>query len=1313
MTSTEQPTSQRWLRRAAWITGGLLGLWGLTWLAVPPLTKHLIETQASEQLGRAVTVGSVDFRPWTLELTVTDIAVAGAKAADGAGSAPPQFQVQRLYIDVELQSLLRLAPVVDAVQLDAPVLRLTHRGEGRYDIDDILAKLGEPPSPPDAPASDPLRFALYNLALQGGALDFTDDTVKTTHRLRDLTLTLPFLSNFDSQREVKVAPRVAFVLNGSHFDTAAEATPFAQTRKTDATLQFSGFDLAPYLGYLPAGLPVALQAGVVDADVQIAFQQTPVLAVKLSGTLNLNDVRLADARAQELLAFDALQLTLADVQPLAQVAKFSRVALNAPRLVAQRDAAGRLNLQLGGPENATEKGAKPRGSAKAEGKKDLKSVAQAASGAVSGASAASGTAKTASGGWLVAVDTFQLRDGAVRWRDQTTQPTAQLALRDLTLDADRIAWPLVQPLAFKGAVALAAPTVESAPATSPPVKGARPRLEKAGPAAAAASKRQPPGAAAGTRPSGQLAFSGTATDAQAQVQASVSGVPLTLAGPYLAAVLRPQLQGQLDAELALQWQPAGLQVSASKLALSDLALTDGPNPPLVALRQGVLTDTVVDLARQDVRIGQLRLVRPQAGVSREADGRWMFERWLVAASDAPAVAPTTPTRAAKPWTVALAELGVADGAVSYRDSSRTQPVALSLSGLALQLKQLGLGQPPGRSRPSPLSVAGRVAADGNEPGRFSYNGSLGLSPLAAQGQVEVVRLPLHAFEPYFGDALNIELLRADASFKGTVRYSDAPAGATLQAAGDAAVDGLRAVGAATAVATPGSAAGTGVVANEDILSWQSLSLRGLDVALAPGVAPSVQLAESTLTDYFARIVVGEGGRINLQNLTKAGSQASAAAAAAPKTGAPSPDTTRADGQTPSPSRSNEAAAGPAADPLAPVIRIGPVNLVNGRVDFSDRFIQPNYSANLTELSGRLSAFASVAPGGGQPPLADLELRGRAEGSASLEVTGQLNPLAQPLALDITGKVRELELPPLSPYAIKYAGYGIERGKLSLDVNYKVQPNGQLTASNKFVLNQLLFGEKVAGAPNSLPVKLAVALLADRNGVIDINLPISGSLNDPQFSIGPIILKAIVNLIVKAVTSPFSLLASAVGGGGDELSSVNFLPGSALLGNQARQGLDKVAKALADRPALTMTVVGSASLSAERDALRRDQLQQRVLAEKRRTSTRTGAAQAMAFTAAEYPALLTEVYKRAEINKPRNALGFAKELPVAEMEALLLANMPVGEEQVRALAAQRAAAVRDYLMAQKLPADRLFLGASKTGPVDASWRPRAELNLALP
>jgi hypothetical protein len=264
---------------------------------------------------------------------------------------------------------------------------------------------------------------------------------------------------------------------------------------------------------------------------------------------------------------------------------------------------------------------------------------------------------------------------------------------------------------------------------------------------------------------------------------------------------------------------------------------------------------------------------------------------------------------------------------------------------------------------------------------------------------------------------------------------------------------------------------------------------------------------------------------------------------------------------------------------------------------------------------------------------------------------------------------------------------------------------------------------VPGAPTSLPVRLATALLADSNGVIDIDLPVSGSINDPQFRLGPVIFKALGNLIVKAITAPFSLLAGALGGSGEEMNTVAFAPGSAELSPQAREGLDKIAKALESRPALKMTVVGRASMEAEHDALKRARLMRMLRAEKRRTTLQAnstavkpgaeqGTAAPVAISDAEYPELLTAVYKRADMSKPRNLVGMAKTLPVPEMEALLLANIDVADDAAQTLATQRGVAIRDYLAQQKLSLDRLFLGAVKLDPLDDKWKPRADLSLSM-
>jgi Domain of Unknown Function (DUF748) len=1347
----------KWLLRLAWAIGVLLLLWLLAWLAVPPLVKWQAQKIASDKLGRQVTIGKIDFKPWSLEFAVEQLAIAKA----GKSASEPQLTIRRLYIDGEIESLLRLAPVADAITVDEPVVSLTHLGDGRYDIDDILERLKTPPDEAK-PAGEPPQFALYNLRLTGGSVDFTDQSLKPaarTHELRDLNIAVPFLSNLKSKREIKTEPLLAFRLNGSRFDTAAVATPFAQTRKSDATLKIDALDLKPYLGYLPATLPFRLQAAVLDASLNIAFEQTPATVVKLSGEVTANKVRLFDAKSgaaggRQLLAFDQLKVAADEVRPLEQVVKLSLVELTAPDLRVTRDPGGQLNLMPGAPQPAIKSGATPARNTSAEGTKDPQTSPKAA---------------PAAKPWQVEIARVALKGGQAQWLDETLPSPAPIALKNLEAEATAIRLPFAPnaPLQFKGSLALDPATLAAAVAEpTRPVRSVKPKGRAAGQGEKPVAPNPPRAApdperaTAGIQTPATFSFSGTATDQTAQVAARAEGWPLRMASKYVGQFLVPALGGQLDAELGVNWQaargdqPQALKLSAPLIALKDVQLEEG-RYSLVSVKQIDVAGVDIDLNGKRFKATSALLSQPKVLVERDSGKRWMVERWLVAndkpaaqpqpapasaSANGPAGAPASAPAGATPWAVAIGEIGIDGGAVSFSDKANARPVAFEITALKMRLNAFALGDAQAKSALMPLAASLQIAAGRQQGGVLDFKGNLGLTPVQAQGALSASRLPVQAFEPYFGDALNIELLRADAGFKGQVAFRQTPAGPLAKVTGDASLEEFRA---------------NSVAPSEDLLSWKALNLRGVAVALDPGKATRVDVRETVLTDFFARVIVTPEGRINLQDLLKKPEQTAAATAAskqdATKKGAARARIDSAAGQNnlqnermeldSGPVKTAAAATAPAPQAAsggpAPVINFGPMSLINGKVYFSDRFVKPNYSANLTELTGKLSAFSSVpqagapaapaipASGASAPQttspastfnMADLELRGRAEGTASLEILGKLNPLAQPLALDITGKVRDLELPPLSPYAVKYAGYGINRGKLSLDVNYLVKPDGQLTAGNKLVLNQLSFGDKVEGAPASLPVKLAVALLADRNGVIDLDLPISGSLNDPQFRLGPVIVKVILNVITKAITAPFSLLANAFGGaGGDELSSVSFAAGSAQLGAEAKTGLDKVAKALNDRPALKLTVVGTSSLEAERDGYKRARLDDMVRAEKRRATVKGGGStqdvQAdTTVSPAEYPELLKEVYKRADMPKPRNAIGLAKDLPDAEMEKLLLADIKVTGDAMRELAVQRGVAVKDYLAAARLPTDRLFLGAAKIQAPDAKWTPRAELNL---
>lgn len=1217
-----------WRRRALWALAALAGLWLLGWLGLPPLLKWQIQEQGSAYLGRPVTVDRVDFRPWSLELTIEGLRIAGT------GPDQDLLRVRRLYADAELQSLLRLAPVVDAIHIEGPVFRLRHLGQGRYDLDDVLQRLRAPASRPAEPEGT--RFALFNIRLSQGEILFTDDAVGARHELRELTLTVPFLSNLASRREVVTQPRLAFVLNGSAFDSAASTTPFARTHDTQARLDVPALDLRPYLPYWPANWPVQPTAGVLKLALKLDFEQREAPRAVIAGQVALSGVALAqrlDGQASPWLAFEQLDVELREVEPLARRVALGAVRWQAPELWVDRDARGQVNLQ-----------------------RLLTAWPASVAPTASAPPAATPTGAGPAGPWTLRVERFALAGGRLHWRDASLRPAPQLDLDAIELQSDGLQWPAIDPRPVQASLRLGSTT---------------------------------------------LALQGSASDRQANVRLALDQLPLQLAEPYLAQLLEPTLTGQIGATATLDWKaaegktPMALSLGLDRLVARDLLL--GPSrQPLASLGELALEGGTLDLVARAVAVRQLTLTQPRLRAERDAKGRWMVQRWLRAPAAPAAPASTHEVADGPAWSLLLDDVQLNAGQLSLQDALPARPVRLALSGLQVRLRQLRpLDE---RQQPMPLTLTGRVGggAPATEPGRLDFKGQLRLpaarDALLLKGRLQAERLPVHALEPYFGDRLNLELLRADTSYRGTLEVGLPPSGLALALAGDLAVEDFRA---------------NTLSPSEELLAWKALNLRGIDLALQPGRPLRLVVAQTALSDYFARVIISEQGRINLQGLVRdpADPQPTDSQPAGSVTGTVTAAVTAA--VTPPPA----VTGGPRPD-----VRFGPVSLVNGKVFFSDRFIQPNYSANLSELSGGLSAFSNAPSltAGGTPQLADLSLRGRAEGTASLEIVGKLNPLAQPLALDIQGRVRDLELPPLSPYSAKYAGYGIERGKLSVDVAYRIAPDGQLNASNQIILNQLAFGDRVAGseAPN-LPVKLAVALLADRNGVIDINLPVSGSLNDPQFRLAPIIFKLIFNLIGKALTAPFSLLASAFGGGGEEMSQITFEPGSAVLGEAGRQRLDAVAKALADRPALQLTVVGHSDLEAERSGYQRARLDALVQAEKRRVLARSGAALTgtLVISPEEYPALLKEVYRRADISKPRNLIGMAKDIPVPDMEALLLAAVPVNKDLMRELAVARGVAVKDYLASRELPESRMFLGAPQLARAGEKWQPQAELKLA--
>ena len=736
--------------------------------------------------------------------------------------------------------------------------------------------------------------------------------------------------------------------------------------------------------------------------------------------------------------------------------------------------------------------------------------------------------------------------------------------------------------------------------------------------------------------------------------------------PYYAAALPGgeirggRLDGSVHYRLAHKDGELQAEIDAETLALSDFALgLTGSKSSAVQVPQLRVTDAQVRLAERTLKVAGVVLKGAALSVIRQRDGR--FDLMALAGTPAPAGRETSEaaTSGAAPWSVTVDKLALEGVALRVDDRSAGKPVVLEADDIALNVENLSTA--PGAS----LTVAldGRI----NKRGKLAAVGTAVLAPLKTSLKLDLRSVDLLPLQPYVLEQTRIAISRGNLTTKGTLALETARDGSLNgRFRGDVGVADFASVDRQNAT---------------DFVRWRSFRVRGVDLTLAPF---ALDVRDVALDDFYTRLILSEEGKLNLREIQPGADDAEAAAGGLKKVEAATDDAKRPDSPPPR-------------------VRIGRVAIKGGNIAFSDRFIRPNYDANLTGMAGELTGLSSDPT-----TIAKLELLGTVDNAAPVAVHGELNPFRQDQYLNIGASVKDFELTGLSGYSGKYVGYGIQKGKLSAELNYRIEER-KLVATNRIFLDQLTFGEPVE-SPDALnlPVQLAVALLKNGRGEIDLDLPVSGTMDDPQFSVFGLVMRALVNLIGKAITAPFSLLAAALGGDGEALSQLEFDPGIARPGVPQEEKLAVLAKALLDRPALRLDVSGLADPAGDPDGIKRAKLLDRVRAVKLKALMKRGepapSLQDIALSEEEYPDLLAEVYDDAEIKKPRNLIGFARRLPVAETEGLLLASIEVGEEDMKALAQQRAQAVRDWLVATgKVPPERIFLVAPTAEQVRAGGR----------
>ncbi|CBL45512.1 Conserved hypothetical protein [gamma proteobacterium HdN1] len=703
----------------------------------------------------------------------------------------------------------------------------------------------------------------------------------------------------------------------------------------------------------------------------------------------------------------------------------------------------------------------------------------------------------------------------------------------------------------------------------------------------------------------------------------------------------------------------------------------------------------LDLANQEIVVGSVRLDGVNAPIVRESDGRMQLERLLASISGAaaetkptgatptatmpadaapePAGAVSEPTGAApepssttpepsstapeptgaaseivasnasaptpppsedtksKPWHIVVPDLKLQNTAISFTDQS-VKP----LQTLRIEALQLGV-----QSFDSTLkeAVTLDLAANIGDQGKLHLAGSVHLDPISAKLQLDTQHLDLSVLQPYLTPFVRIEL-RSGALETGLKAELASLEPLRFEVSGDVAVDNLHTLD---------------TIKRRDLLKWQQLRISGIQYHHGE----SLMVDGVKLQDPYARFVINDDRTTNIRDLMV---EPPAPKAAETKTEPP-------------------ASTAKKSQPLPIHIRVGKVEISNGSANFADLSLTPSFSTAIGQLDGQVSTMDSATK---TPALVDI--KGKVDRYAPVSIKGSLTPFDPTERLDITAGFHRMELTTLTPYSGKFAGYRLRKGRLDLDVHYKIV-QGMLTAENKVVLKDLQLGEKVE-SPDAmdLPIRLAIALLKDPKGNIKIELPIQGDINNPSFSVGPVLWKTLRNLIARAVTSPFSVIGGlAKGDGSENLDSIAFAAGSTDLDVAATEKLKVVATGLKDRSELVLEVEGASAASVDTLALGErvlaDEIQkvylQKLYDETKKTPANADNIQVPAKVRAE---LLTQLYEqRVAQPEPEEWRSLSKEQRLLAMEKAVSEKLGGSEKRLHSLARQRAAAIKEWLV----------------------------------
>ncbi|MDR6499999.1 hypothetical protein J2785_003155 [Burkholderia ambifaria] len=1211
---------------------GLLGFF-----AAPPLIRHVAEQQLSKQLDRPARIQRIALNPYTLNLEADGIRL-GERGGQG-----DFIDIGKLVVRPSWSSLFRGAPIVNEIRVDSPRFHIVRYDAQRFNFTDLIEKF----STPSKPESKPTQFSVSNIQVNDGRIDFDDRLLNEKHVVDNWTLGIPYIATLASKTDIFVEPKLRMRFDGSPIAIDGRTKPFAQSRESEIALKFDRLDVPKLISYVPAKLPVAVTSGLLSSNLAVNFVMSGEKpALRVSGTVDLNDAKVTDHTSAPLFAARGVHVAAASLEPLRNAMHFDEIRIDQPVVDLSRDKQGVLNVE----KLAAQPGAAP----KAEAGKPAASGAAAASG-IAAAAASSAKAETAAAA----------ASGA---KAETTAaakeaPPLDLTIRHFAIDGgtvnvdDRVP---AQPTALSLTKLAATLDGFSLLGKTPAKYTLSTSLSRGGDVTA------------------EGAFDLAAK--QAGTKLTVAALALPALQPYLGEATRARvLDGTLGATVNAQadWgkTPLAAQVADSTVSLKSLKIaTPDTKAPAIVLPDASARITKVDVAARTAEIASVDASGLALDVKRLKDGK--IDLAALAEPAQASVPQRTVARkaaaAAPSWHYRIDALNVKDSSANFTDLSTPRPVKLAIKPLELSVQKIS----DDMTKPLPVQLRATL----NRKGSLNVAGDVTAQPLKVGLKIDGNRLDAAAFEPYFGSALNATIASALLNAQGNLTFAQVKDTPRATYRGDVGLVDVRMLDKAT---------------SDPFAGWRSLALSNLK-ANYDEKGTDVDAARVTFSNFYGRVLLDAQGRLNLKDVVAKQTGPAQSLTRDASKGEPVPLSPQA-ASAPAVAQAVSAASAPAVvkaatPPQNPVrMHFGQLVLQDGRVTYTDNFIKPNYTANLVAIKGTVGAFGTDST-----TSAPVDVAANLAGNGPISIKGSVNPLIEKPALDLTATAHDIELTNLTPYSAKYAGYPITKGKLNVDLHYQLA-NDQLTANNHIFIDQLTFGDHVENdTATKLPVKLAISLLKNTRGQIDVNLPVSGSLSNPEFSIGGLIWHAVLNLIAKAVTSPFTLLANAFGGGGEDLGYVEFAPGTYALTDAQQQKLDTVVKMLTEKPSIRLDLIGRVDPAKDTPGLRDAYVDRLVRQQKLRDVVGQGESidpMSVKVEQAEYSKYLTRAYKAADFKKPRNLVGLQKTLPDADMKQALADHAPADDNALRALAQQRAQAVRQYLEG-KIDSSRVFVVAPK-------------------